>query len=175
MKKSFAYPLMALALLLAPLLLLAAEKPQAGNIAVASDEKTPGSPVGERMGRGRYYLIYDAQGRFIKAVDNTNPNAGKEGSAPVGGSAVDSISFNDQGVMTGGLSTPTTEERNQNWKGIFDLFSTNNISVVVAEQFGDEIIRATKARGITCVEFKGKAEDAVAKVLQLQKQKEAGQ
>ena len=173
MKKSLAYLLMALALLLAPPLLWAGEKPQTGNIAVASDEKTPGAAVGERMGRGLFYLIYNAQGRFIKAVDNTNPKAGQEGSNA--GSAIDSITFNDRGVMTGKLPTPTTEERNQNWKLVFDLLSANKVSVVVAQQFGDEIIRATKARGITCVEFKGKAEDAVAKAVQLQKQKEVVQ
>ena len=75
--------------------------------------------------------------------------------------------------MTGGPATPSREEREQVWKGFSDFFARNGIAVVVAEQFGDEIARAMKARGITCVEFKGRAEDAVGKVLQLQKQKEA--
>ncbi len=160
-------------LLLAPLLLFAAEKAQTGNIAVASDEKTPGSPVSDRMGRSRFYLIYDAQGTFVKAVDN--PNFGKGPRVGEGQSAIDSIGFNDEGVMTGGLPTPSREERDQTWKGFRDFFARNGIAVVVAEQFGDEIVRTMKAGGVTCVAFKGGAEDAVGKVLQLQKQKEAAQ
>jgi predicted Fe-Mo cluster-binding NifX family protein len=172
MKNSLAYPVMALALLLAPSL-FSAEKPQAGNIAVASDEKSPGSPVADRMGRCRFYLIYDAQGTFVKAMDN--PNFGKGPRVGEGRSAIDSISFNDKGVMTGGLLTPSREERDQTWKGFGDFFVRNSIAVVVAGQFGYEIVRAMKARGVTCVEFKGKAEDAVGQVLQLKKQKEAAQ
>jgi predicted Fe-Mo cluster-binding NifX family protein len=172
MKKSFACPIMALALLLAPSL-FAAEKPQAGNIAVASDEKKPGSPVADRMGRSRFYLIYDAHGKFVKAMDN--PNFDKGPRAGDGQSAIDSIGFNDKGVMTGGLPTPSREERDQTWKGFSDFFARNSITVVVAGQFGYEIVRAMKAGGVTCVEFKGKAKDAVGKVVQLQKQKEASQ
>ena len=48
------------------------------------------------------------------------------------------------------------------------------LAQTLAEQFGEEIVRAMKAGGITCVEYKGRAEDAVGKVLQLQ-QKEAVQ
>jgi predicted Fe-Mo cluster-binding NifX family protein len=160
-------------LLLAPLLLFAGESAHAGNIAVASDEKAPGSPVSDKMGRSPFYLIYDAQGAFIKAVDN--PNFGKGGRPSGGKSAIDSITFDQEGKMTGGLAAPSREEREQIWKGFSDFFVQNGIAVVVAEQFGDEIVRTMNARGIACVEFKGGAQDAVGKVLQLQRQKEAVQ
>ena len=173
MKKSWAYLSIALAFLLLSLCVFGGEKPPAGNIAVATDEKTPGSNVSDRMGRSRFYVIYDAQGTFVGAVDN--PNFGKGPRVGEGKSGVDSITFDDKGVMTGGLPTPTREERDQTWKGFGDFFARNGISFVVAGQFGDEIVRAMKAGGVTCVEFNGKAEDAVGKVVQLQKQKEAAQ
>jgi len=160
-------------LLLAPVLLFAGETARAGNIAVASDEKAPGSPVSDRMGHSRFYLIYDTQGAFIKAADN--PNFGKGGRPSGGASAIDSISFDQQGNMTGGFTAPSREERERIWKGFSDFFMQNGIAVVVAEQFGDEIVRSMKTRGITCVEFKGGAQEAVGKVLQLQQQKEAVQ
>jgi predicted Fe-Mo cluster-binding NifX family protein len=172
MKKT-GFFVIALVLFLAPLLLFAGEKARAGNIAVASDEKAPGSPVSDRMGRSRFYLIYDTQGAFIKAADN--PNFGKGGRPSGGKSAIDSISFDKEGNMTGGFAAPSREEREQIWKGFSDFFVQNGIAVVVAEQFGDEIVRTMKARGIACVDFKGGAQDAVGKVLQLQKQKEAVQ
>jgi predicted Fe-Mo cluster-binding NifX family protein len=160
-------------LLLAPLLLFAGENARAGNIAVASDEKAPGSPVSDRMGRSRFYLIYDARGAFIKAADNSN--FGKGGRPSGEKSAIDSISFDQQGNMTGGFTAPSRQEREQIWKGFSDFFVQNGIAVVVAEQFVDEVVRTMKTRGIACVEFKGRAQEAVGKVLQLQQQKEAVQ
>ena len=41
------------------------------------------------------------------------------------------------------------------------------VTVVVAESFGDKMINAMKSKGITFYEFKGKADDAVKKVLKL--------
>jgi predicted Fe-Mo cluster-binding NifX family protein len=160
-------------LLLAPLLLFAGESARVGNIAVASDEKAPGSPVSDRMGRSRFYLIYDPQGTFVKALDN--PNFGKGPRVGEGQSAIDSISFDQEGNMTGGFVAPSREEREQTWKGFSDFFVQNGIAVVVAEQFGDEIVRTMKAGGITSVAFRGGAQEAVGKVLQLQQQKEAMQ
>jgi predicted Fe-Mo cluster-binding NifX family protein len=45
------------------------------------------------------------------------------------------------------------------------FLASKGITVVVAEQFGYEIIREMKERGITCIEFKGQAVDAVKKAL----------
>ena len=173
MKKSLLCQAAMLALLLTPLLLFAGEKQHTANIAVAADEKTPGSNVSDRMGHSRLYLIYDAQGTFLKAVDN--PNFGKGPGIGEGKSAIDSISFDNNGLMTGGISTPSREQREQMWKGFRDFFTGNGISIVVAGQFGGEIVRAMKDQGITCVEFNGKVEDSIRKILQLRKQKEAAQ
>ena len=147
-------------LLLAPLLLSAGEQP--GNIAVASNEKTSGSAVGDRMGRTPFYLVYDSKGNFIKAIEN--PNFGKR-QRPAGTSMVDSITFDEKGVMTGGIATPSREERQQTWDGFTDFFKRNGISTVVAEEFGEEIVRGMKAGGIDCVVFKGSSDEAVQSIV----------
>jgi hypothetical protein len=133
-----------------------------GNIAVASNDKTPGAPVADRMGRSPFYLLFDGQGAFLKAVEN--PNFGK-GPAAGGASAIDSVGFDDKGVMTGGIPTPSREERDRTWTGFSDLFARNGITVVVAEVFGDEIVRGMRARGIECFAFTGSANEAVQTVV----------
>lgn len=150
---------------LAALLLMAgpALAGQPGNIAVASNDKTPGAPVADRMGRGPFYLLFDRQGNFLKTVEN--PNFGKGPGSGRGASAIDSIGFDEKGVMTGGIATPSREERDQTWTGFSDFFARNGIRVVVAEVFGDEIVRGMKARGIECVAFKGSAKEAVQTVV----------
>jgi predicted Fe-Mo cluster-binding NifX family protein len=135
---------------------------QTGNIAVASNDKSPGSPVADRMGRSPFYLLFGQQGNFIKAVEN--PNFGK-GPRSGGASAIDSIGFDEKGVMTGGIPTPSREERDRTWTGFSDFFARNGIRVVVAEVFGDEIVRGMKARGIECVAFKGSSKEAVIRIL----------
>ena len=135
---------------------------QPGYIAVASNEKAPGSPVAERMGRSPFYLLFDREGSFVKAVEN--PNFGK-GPGSGGASAIDSIGFDEKGVMTGGIPTPSREEREQTWTGFSDFFTKNGIGVVVAETFGDEIVRGMKARGVECVAFKGSAIEAATHIV----------
>jgi predicted Fe-Mo cluster-binding NifX family protein len=135
---------------------------QAGNIAVASNDKAPTTPVADRMGRSPFYLLFDQQGNFIKAVEN--PNFGK-GPAAGGTSAIDSVGFDEKGVMTGGIPTPSREERDRTWTGFSDFFTRNGIRVVVAEEFGDEIVRGMKMRGIDCLAFKGSAQEAVAHIV----------
>ena len=147
---------------LAPLSLFAGENLRSGNIAVASNEKAPGSAVGERMGRTPFYLVYDSQGTFIKAIEN--PNFGKRG-RPAGTSMVDSITFDDKGGMTGGIATPSREERQQTWNSFTNFFREKGITIIVAEEFGDEIVRGMKADGIECVAFKGNSDDAVQSIV----------
>ena len=62
--------------------------------------RLPGATVADRMGRSPFYLLFDRQGNFIKAVGN--PNFGK-GSAVGGASAIDAIGFDEKGVMSGGI------------------------------------------------------------------------
>lgn len=149
-------------LVLVPFLLFAGESLRTGNIAVASNERAPTASVADRMGRSRFYLVYDSKGSFIKAIEN--PNFGKR-ERPTGTSMVDSISFDEEGVMTGDAATPSKEERQQTWNGFSDFFTREGIRVVVAEEFGDEIVRVMRDRGIECVAFKGSVEQVVQTVI----------
>jgi hypothetical protein len=133
-----------------------------GNIAVASNDGNPGSPVADRMGRGRFYIVFDGQGNFMKAVEN--PTFGR-GPAVGGTSAIDSVGFDEKGMMTGGMPTPSREERDRTWTGFSDFFGRNGIKVVIAGVFGDEIVRGMKVRGIECVTFEGSSEEAVRSIV----------
>jgi len=145
--------------LLTPALALAGESDR---IAVATNGKTPGDPVSDRTGRSPFYLIYDEQGKFVAAIDNPFQNSRPRPT----GSMIDSLTFDDKGTLTGGIATPTREERDKIWDTMFSFFDQWGIKVIVAEEFGNEVVRGFKAHGINCVPFKGSAEEAVKKALQ---------
>ena len=146
-------------LLLVSVSALAEEKDK---IAVATDEKAASAPVSNRMGRSLFYLLFDAQGRFVEAIENPFRNDGRRPQ----GSMVDSLSFDEKGTVTGRIATPSRDERDKLWNTMFRFFAQKRIKVIVAEEFGDEIVKGFKAQGINCVAFKGRAEDAARKVLQ---------
>ncbi|MBI4764794.1 MAG: hypothetical protein HY787_09335 [Deltaproteobacteria bacterium] len=146
----------------APLLLFAEGNRQTGTIAVTSNGKAPTAPVADRMGRSPFYLLFDREGNFMKAVGN--PNFGK-GPAAGGASAIDAIGFDEKGVMTGSIPTPSREERDRTWTGFSDFFSSNGIRFVVAGEFGDEIVRGMKMRGVECIAFQGSAQEAVGYIV----------
>jgi predicted Fe-Mo cluster-binding NifX family protein len=80
---------------------------------------------------------------------------------------IDSLTFDDTGALTGGgFTTPSRDERDKIWDAMFSFFAQWRIKVIVAQEFGDEIIRGFKAHGIRCVAFKGSAEDAIKKAVQ---------
>lgn len=149
------------ALLMFSLSVFAAEKKE-GRIAVASEGKTAEGPVGERLGRSSFYLLFDPQGKFIRAIDNPF----KDARGRTGQSALDSLRFDEKGDLTGGVEKPSREEREKFWNPMLDFFTEKGIFVVVAEEFGDDIIRAMEKRGIRCVAFKGTATQALKKVLE---------
>lgn len=143
-----------------PLVVSAGEK-GAGIIAVSSDGKTITDPVGFRMGRSSYYLLFDGQGKFLEAIDNPFKDAGANAAGRSGKSAVDSLRFDEKGGLIGGVETPPKEEREKVWNSLMDFLTSKGVTIVVAEQFGYEIVRAMKEKGITCVEFKGRSIDGV--------------
>ena len=144
---------------LIPVLALAEESDR---IAIAANGKTSGAPVSDRTGRSPFYLIYDEQGKFVAAIDNPFQNNRPRPR----GSMIDSLTFDEKGALTGGISTPTREERDKIWDAMFSFFAQWRIKVIVAQEFGDEIIRAFKAHGIRCVSYKGSAEEALKKASQ---------
>jgi len=146
--------------LLIPVLALAGGNDR---IAVATDGKTPDAPVSDRTGRSPFFLIYDEQGKIVAAIDNPFQNTR---SRPTG-SMIESLTFDDKGALTGGgITTPSRDDRAKIWDAMFSFFTEWRIKVIVAEEFGDEVLRAFKAHGISCVAFKGRADEALKKALQ---------
>jgi predicted Fe-Mo cluster-binding NifX family protein len=146
--------------LLMPVLALALAE-EKDKIAIATDEKTPNAPVSNRMGRSPFYVLYDEQGNFVETIENPF----KDNRSRPTGSMIDSLTFDEKGTVTGGITTPSKDERDKTWNAMFSFFAQKRIKVIVAEEFGDEIVRGFKAQGISCVAFKGRAEDAVKKAL----------
>ena len=151
--------------LLVPLAVSASEK-NTGNIAIASDDQAVTGQVGFRMGRSSFYLLFDGKGMFLEAIDNPFKDAGGNAAGRSGKSALDSLRFDEKGGLTGGIETPSKGDRDKIWNSLLGFLKSKGITIVVAEQFGYEIIQAMKEKGITCVGFKGRTVDAVKKALQ---------
>jgi predicted Fe-Mo cluster-binding NifX family protein len=146
-------------------LISSASEANAGRIAVASDEKAITGPVAFRMGRSAFYLVFDGEGKFIEAIDNPFKDAGDNAAGKSGKSALDSLQFDEKGGLTGGIETPPKEDRDKIWNSLLGFLASKGITVVVAEQFGYQIIEEMKKNGITCIEFKGKSVDGVDRAL----------
>ncbi len=155
--KSLLFAILAISLLIP--VLASAEQDK---IAIATDEKTPNAPVSNRMGRSPFYVLYDEKGNFVETIENPF----KDNRSRPQGSMIDSLTFDEKGTVTGGITTPSKDERDKIWNTMFSFFAQKRIKVIVAEEFGDEIIRGFKAQGIRCVAFKGSVEEAVKKALQ---------
>lgn len=156
--------------LIGPLAAYASEK-NMGKITVASDERSVTGQVAFRMGQSLYYLLFDEKGIFQEAIENPLKDAGGNAAARSGKSALDSLRFDEKGGLTGGIATPSKKERDKIWNSLLGFLKSKGVTVVVAEQFGYEIIREMKKKGITCVEFKGRSVDAVEKARLSEKNK----
>jgi hypothetical protein len=126
-----------------------------GKIAVASDEKQITGPVGFRMGRSSFYLLFDGKGEFLEAIDNPFKDGGGNAAAKSGKSALDSLCFDEKEGLTGGIETPSRDDRNKIWTSLLGFLSSKEITVVVAEQFGYEIVRERKRGGEHALNTKG--------------------
>jgi hypothetical protein len=145
-----------------PLTASAGEK-STERIAVASDAKTITGPVGFRMGQSSFYLLFDGEGEFLEAVDNPFKDAGGNAARRSGKSALDSLRVDEKGGLIGEIETLPKEEREKVWNSMLGFLTSKGVTIVVAEQFGYEIIKEMKERGITCIEFKGKSVDGAKK------------
>jgi hypothetical protein len=72
--------------------------------------------------------------------------------------------------VTGGITTPSKEEREEIWSDLSRFLAQNGITVVIAEEFGNLIITEMKNRGIECVGFRGTSEDAVKSIVHKKRQ-----
>jgi predicted Fe-Mo cluster-binding NifX family protein len=73
--------------------------------------------------------------------------------------------FDGKGKMTEAIENPYKDKEGAG-KSVAELLGNKGVTVVVAEEFGGQIVEVMKGKGIKAVSFKGSAEEAVKKVLQ---------
>ena len=73
--------------------------------------------------------------------------------------------FDGKGKMTEAIENPYKDQEGSG-KSVAELLGNKGVTVVVAEEFGGQIVEVMKGKGIKAVSFKGSAEEAVKKVLQ---------
>ena len=73
--------------------------------------------------------------------------------------------FDGKGKMTEAIENPYKDKEGAG-KSVAELLGNKGVTVVMAEEFGGQIVEVMKGKGIKAVSFKGSAEEAVKKVLQ---------
>ena len=73
--------------------------------------------------------------------------------------------FDGKGKMTEAIENPYKDKEGAG-KSVAELLGNKGVTVVVAEEFGGQIVEVMKGKGIKAVSFKGSAEEAVKKILQ---------
>jgi predicted Fe-Mo cluster-binding NifX family protein len=73
--------------------------------------------------------------------------------------------FDGKGKMTEAIENPYKDKEGAG-KSVAELLKNKGVAVVVAEEFGGQIVEVMKGKGIKAVAFKGSAEEAVKEVLQ---------
>jgi len=73
--------------------------------------------------------------------------------------------FDGKGKMTEAIENPYKDKEGAG-KSVAELLKNKGVTVVVAEEFGGQIVEVMKGKGIKAVPFKGSAVEAVKKVLQ---------
>ena len=73
--------------------------------------------------------------------------------------------FDGKGKMTEAIENPYKDKEGAG-KSVAELLGNKGVTVVVAEEFGGQIVEVMKGKGIKAVSLKGSAEEAVKKILQ---------
>jgi len=73
--------------------------------------------------------------------------------------------FDGKGKMTEAIENPYKDKEGAG-KSVAELFGNKGVTVVVAGEFGGQIVEVMKSKGIKAVALKGSAEEVVKKVLQ---------
>jgi len=73
--------------------------------------------------------------------------------------------FDGKGKMTEAIENPYKDKEGAG-KSVAQLLGNRGVTVVVAEEFGGQIVEIMKGKGIKAVSFKGSALEAAKKVLQ---------
>lgn len=95
---------------------------------------------------------------------------GQTPAATVGTQAAQSpflLLFDRRGTLIQAIENPYKDQPGAGISMI-DFLSGKGVTVLVAEGFGPRIVDVMKSKGITPVEFKGSAEDAIRRAMQLE-------
>ena len=99
--------------------------------------------------------------RIAVAADEKVPEAAVSGQA---GRSSFFLLFDEKGRFLEAISNPYTEAKSRG-VAVADFLAAKGVTIVVAGDFGDRIVEGIKNKGIRAVAFKGKAADAVKKIL----------
>ena len=101
-------------------------------------------------------------GKIAVAANDKIPSAAVSKQA---GPAPFFLLFDGKGKMTEAIENPYKDKEGAG-KSVAELLGNKGVTVVVAEEFGGQIVEVMKGKGIKAVSFKGSAEEAAKKVLQ---------
>ena len=108
-------------------------------------------------------LAFAAQKEKIAvAADDKVPSAAVSKQA---GLAPFFLFFDGKGKMTEAIENPYKDKEGAG-KSVAELLGNKGVTVVVAGEFGGQIVEVMKSKGVKAVALKGTAEEVVKKVLQ---------
>ena len=99
--------------------------------------------------------------RIAVAADEKMPEAAVSGQA---GRSSFFLLFDEKGRFLEAIGNPYTEAKSRGI-AVADFLAAKGVTAVVAGSFGDRITEGMKNKGIRALTFKGKAADAVKKIL----------
>ena len=107
-------------------------------------------------------LLYAGQQeRIAVASDEKVPDAAVSSQA---GRSPFFLLFDEKGMFLEAIDNPYTEAKTRG-TAVADFLAAKGVTIVVAGSFGDRITEGMKNKGIRALTFRGKAADAVKKIL----------
>ena len=107
-------------------------------------------------------FVYAGQkGKIAVAADEKVPDAAVGSQA---GRSAFFLIFDEKGTFLEAIVNPYTEAKSRGI-AVADFLAAKGVTAVVARSFGDRITEGMKSKGIRALTFKGKATDAVKKIL----------
>ena len=99
--------------------------------------------------------------RIAVAADKKVPEAAVSSQA---GRSSFFLLFDEKGTFLEAIGNPYTEAKSRG-VAVADFLAAKGVTAVVAGDFGDRITEGMKNKGIRALKFKGKAADAVKRIL----------
>jgi len=107
------------------------------------------------------FVYAEQKERIAVAADEKMPYAAVSSQA---GRSAFFLIFDEKGTFLEAIVNPYTEAKSRGI-AVADFLAAKGVTAVVAGSFGDRITEGMKNKGIRALTFKGKAADAVKKIL----------